>query len=325
MAAVTSVGLVLGAGGITGAAFHAGALAALADVSGWDPREAALIVGTSAGSSIGATLRAGLSPADQLARATGAALSAEGVALTAHVPPLTDFPTRRPSGQWMPQAPHLLAGVIGWPLRRGRRLGTALTGLLPAGTIPTAPIGDRVRAISQHRWPERPLWICAVRLRDGRRVVFGRDPVDVPDVGIACEASSAIPGFFRPVKIGEDNFVDGGVHSPTNADLIAGLGLDVVVVVSPMSSSRSSFRPSLGSGGRMWWGLTLADELRAVRRDPALRVLTIQPTADDLAAMGVNPMDPRRRAATARQAYESVTARLAAPGQAGMVAVLTRA
>jgi hypothetical protein len=54
-------------------------------------------------------------------------------------------------------------------------------------------------------------------------------------------------------------------------------------------------------------------------------VLTVQPTAEDIAAMGVNPMDPRRRGATARRAYESVTARLAAPGQAGMMSVLTRA
>ena len=46
----SKVGLVLGAGGIAGGAFHAGVLAALEEATGWDPRRAGLVVGTSAGS-----------------------------------------------------------------------------------------------------------------------------------------------------------------------------------------------------------------------------------------------------------------------------------
>ena len=48
------VGLVLGAGGIVGQAYHAGVLAAIELDLGWDPREADVIVGTSAGSVVGA-------------------------------------------------------------------------------------------------------------------------------------------------------------------------------------------------------------------------------------------------------------------------------
>src|SRR6516165_6415165 len=58
------IGLVLGAGGVVGHAFHAGALAALADETGWDPRRAEIVVGTSAGSVAGALLRAGFSARD---------------------------------------------------------------------------------------------------------------------------------------------------------------------------------------------------------------------------------------------------------------------
>ena len=61
------IGLVLGAGGVAGGAFHAGVLAALEEATGWDPRTAAVVVGTSAGSITGATLRAGL-PASGPAR-----------------------------------------------------------------------------------------------------------------------------------------------------------------------------------------------------------------------------------------------------------------
>src|SRR6185369_6425583 len=72
------IGLVLGAGGVVGHAFHAGVLAALTEKTGWDPRAAEVVVGTSAGSVVGALLRAGASAPDLLARATGQPLSREG-------------------------------------------------------------------------------------------------------------------------------------------------------------------------------------------------------------------------------------------------------
>src|SRR5258708_5386455 len=65
------IGLVLGAGGAVGGAFHAGVLSTLADELGWDARTAEVVVGTSAGSATGAILRAGLSPDDLARRARG--------------------------------------------------------------------------------------------------------------------------------------------------------------------------------------------------------------------------------------------------------------
>ena len=62
------IGLVLGAGGVVGHAFHAGVLSALAEATDWDARNAELIVGTSAGSVVGSVLRAGLAPADLAAQ-----------------------------------------------------------------------------------------------------------------------------------------------------------------------------------------------------------------------------------------------------------------
>jgi NTE family protein len=55
---------VLGAGGLTGTAFHAGVLTALAEDAGWDARDAEVIVGTSAGSIGAALMRAGFPPRD---------------------------------------------------------------------------------------------------------------------------------------------------------------------------------------------------------------------------------------------------------------------
>src|SRR4051812_49436750 len=55
-AGMSKIGLVLGAGGLTGDAFHRGVLRALAE-RGYDARAAELVVGTSAGSMVGAFLR----------------------------------------------------------------------------------------------------------------------------------------------------------------------------------------------------------------------------------------------------------------------------
>src|SRR3954452_6088581 len=63
------VGLVLGAGGVLGGAWLTGALAALADATGWDPGSADRIVGTSAGSVIGALVASGLPPGSMDAHA----------------------------------------------------------------------------------------------------------------------------------------------------------------------------------------------------------------------------------------------------------------
>jgi NTE family protein len=170
-------------------------------------------------------------------------------------------------------------------------------------------------------WPDRALWICALRLRDGQRVVFGRDDVDVPDVGVAVEASSAIPGYMQPVSICGETYVDGGAHSPSNADLLAGLGLDLVVVISTMSAPWTALRPSPNIGSRALASWVLEREVRAIRAS-GTPVLVLEPTSEDLSVMGSNAMDPARRGAVAEQARSTTVQRLAHPAAADLVAHL---
>ena len=298
----SGVGLVLGAGGIVGAAYHAGVLAALAD-AGFDGRDADVIVGTSAGSGVGATLRAGLSPADHFA-ALRRAVSAEGAALLSHIGAPKPLPTTRLQVGGIPR-PSNATLLFPWRLLRP---SVALAGLLPAGTIDVSVVGDRVRALHP-TWPERPLWICTVRLRDGKLVVLGRDPQPQVDVATAVEASSAIPAFFTPVVIDGERHVDGGVHSPTNADLLARppSALRDVIVVSPMSATPRALRqPSFT--GRPLFARRLGREVRALRQ-AGINVHTFQPTPADIAVMGVNAMDFMRRGEVARVARDSASAR----------------
>src|SRR3954468_9284426 len=70
------VGLVLGAGGVVGASWLIGALEALESETGWRAADAERIVGTSAGSVIGAIPAAGIDPAYMSAYVTGGSLEA---------------------------------------------------------------------------------------------------------------------------------------------------------------------------------------------------------------------------------------------------------
>src|SRR5215207_3097050 len=95
------IALVLGAGGTVGHAFHAGVLSALAEVVGWDARQADIVVGTSAGSAVAALLRAGMPPTDLLKRGSRLPLSAEGEAVVTRGglgPPRARAPRQRASG-----------------------------------------------------------------------------------------------------------------------------------------------------------------------------------------------------------------------------------
>jgi len=309
------VGLVLGAGGMIGHAYHAGVLAALEDQLGWDARDASLIVGTSAGSVVGSILRAGIGARDLAARSTGEPLSPEAAHLVARSEAATPAgpPLRPRRARGLPRmaAPGMVARAVLRPFWWNRP-GVVLAGAIPAGRVPTEWVSAGIRVLYGDAWSERPLWIAAVRLGDGRRVVFGRDHGARPSVADAVAASCAIPGFFEPVTIDGERYVDGGAHSPTNADLVANEDVDVVIVSSPMSvaGSGSRRRPPIDAPARRLCRLYLAREVARLRRR-GVPVIAFQPTPDDLALMGVNAMDPERRAPVTRQARASAASKLA--------------
>jgi len=323
---VARIGLVLGAGGVVGEAFHAGVLAALCEVTGFDARTAHYLVGTSAGSVVAASLRAGVSAGDLYARATGRPLSPEGRAL--FEAPRATVPSPAPSGGELggvgparigPASPELLGRLVARP--QALRPALAAAALLPEGRRDAA---SWFRGFDSwfSSWPsdERSeLWICAVDLGNGERVVFGRSGSPAVAVSQAVQASCAIPAVFQPVRIAGRRYVDGGVHSPTNADLCAGEPLDAVVVSSPMSAVRLAGAPAFS-----------ADRLRVAARLPARRVLqrelvalagagtpvlAVEPTLEVIDAMGLQPMDVRRREPVAEAAFQA--ARRLVDGPAG--------
>jgi NTE family protein len=306
---VVRTAVVLGAGGFTGQAFHIGALCALQEETGFDARRADVLVGTSAGSLVAAGLAGGLSAHDLQAELLGGPLSAGGqrlrTAARARVegggaaPDLPSFGLR-------PLAPRALLHAA----RRPHRIRPAalVSSLLPAGRVDTAPLARSVRYLHGDDWPDRDLRICAVRAHDSRRVVFGTPGAPVTDVGTAVAASCAIPAYFAPVRLEGQTYVDGGVHSPTNADVVLRDRPDLVLVLSPMSVAR-------GAGLRVDVGVRLAMrrllsvEVRRLRRAGS-RVVVVQPCAHDLAVMGFNPMHGARIEEVVQSVGGSVRRRL---------------
>jgi NTE family protein len=331
---MSRIGLVLGAGGIAGHAFHAAVLDALAATVRWNPGEAEVVVGTSAGSGIAALLRAGMSPADLARRAAGEPLSQAGARLVRRpvgmraAAQIAPGVTRgaAPRVAFAPSAPErfLHAALRPWDAR----IGTLVSAALPEGRVSTERIVAGLRRVyGESEWPERDMWICAVRLHDGRRVVFGRDPgaLDGDGSGVpeAVAASCAIPGFFTPVRIGGVRYVDGGAWSPTNADVLAGLGLDLVLVISPMSAQRAIPALSVDGAVRAACRLQLSGEVVRLRAK-GTPVVVVEPGAEELEAMGgaMEAMDPQRAPDIVRTVRETMRRRLRDPGLRERLAAL---
>ncbi len=304
------VGLVLGAGGVVGQAFHSGVLAALEHDYGWDPRTADVIVGTSAGSITGMLLRNGV-PASELAAWTvKAPLTSEGAMLRQifgeEIPQFDrfnpiDVVLRPPS---LPGRAMLSRAVLRpW---RFRPLAASMA-LLAPGTRDITEQLEALSAIEDRPWPEQDLWLCAVRRRDGRRVVFGRPGGPQAPLNLAVAASCAVPGYFRPVRIGERSYVDGGAHSPTNAAVLRDRPLDLVIVVSPMSGPTGSLT-DLYAGSRWHSGRLAAREVDALRRR-GTPVVVFRPGKAEQEAMGNDFMARDRVHEIVQQSFFGVGAR----------------
>jgi len=214
------VGLALGGGFLRGVA-HIGALKVFEKAE----IPVHMVAGTSAGSIVAALYAAGYKP-EQMAGITsslrprdlfdyGSAvvnlllMSADYLCRLLRVP----FPGRRPLG-----------------LMSGGRLKALMNKLL------ANPRLDGTAKIA--------LAITAVDARDGTLVIFRQDtpgmltiipPRDVfvrdMPVATAVRASTAVPGLFEPVRMGERLLVDGGVRDNVPAYVLRQMGADFVVAV----------------------------------------------------------------------------------------------
>ncbi|MEU1588044.1 patatin-like phospholipase family protein [Micromonospora sp. NPDC005710] len=255
--------LVLGGGGVTGVAWELGLLAGLVQ-RGVAVTEADLVVGTSAGSVVGAQVCSGLPVeglyAEQVAPPTGELAARLGFAALARL-------------VWA-------GGRTRDAVRSRARIGAmAVAARTQSEASRRAVIEARLPV---REWPRRRLLITAVDASSGEFVVFDSDSgVSLVD---AVGASCAVPGVWPPVTIGARRFVDGGMRSTVNADLAAGARR--VLVLAPTSAA---FGPMPRLSAQV-------DGLRAA----GSQVVVVTPDAAARTAIGRNVLDPARRAGAAR-------------------------
>jgi NTE family protein len=290
--------LVLAAGGVVGEAWMTGVLAGIEDAADTDLRRVEGFVGTSAGAIVAARLAAGERP-------------------------------RRPPGGPPASAPDEADAGGGSLLRTAARWGWAATApLAPLATALAAPGGAFARSALLARAPDTGrrlsrlhaeieslgvrfdgrLRLCCVDKRSGRRVVFGAPGAPAASVADAVTASCAIPWVFAPVRIGDRDYVDGGVWSVTNLDASPARRDTEVLCLDPTAVLRSVLRQALR--------LAVTVELQILRGRGA-RVRHVVPDEDAATAMGADFMAQAHAADALAEGYRQGRTLTSVPADSG--------
>ena len=255
-----STALVLGGGGITGIAWELGILLGAAR-EGLDLTDADIVVGTSAGSVVGAQVTSGIPLEDLYAGQLEPADLEIGGRLS-RIAALKLVP------------PFLLPGTGQDKLARVGRVARAAH--QPGSADREGVIRSRLPV---QAWPERDLRLTAVDAESGEFTVFTSD--SGVDLVSAVAASCAVPTVWPPVEIDGRSYMDGGMRSTANVDLVRGAERVVVLAPLPRSlSKRTSIKSQLESVAPREWSV-------------------ISPDPESLAAFGRNLLDPAKRGVAA--------------------------
>lgn len=289
---MTRRALAIGCGGVAGAAWTTAMLSGLAEATGWDPRTADILTGTSSGSVMVALLGGGISVERMMQnQRTGFSQTTRwnhDRSSGSHLPPLPGLP--------LPGAPLLaLQGLHG----RVSAM-TALSGLLPKGRLDVEPLAELIEGLAtKDQWVSHPAtWVVAVDDQSGERVAFGSPTAPRVPMSQAVCASCAIPGWAPPIPMAGRRWMDGGIASSASVDMLADTGVEEVVLITPMVSRVMDTPRSLPVRMERLLRRVMTQRTNAeiaLLEARGIKVLRIEPALDDLDAFGFNMMDPRRR------------------------------
>jgi predicted acylesterase/phospholipase RssA len=309
-----------------GAVYEIGCLRALEEVLDRSTADLDLYVGVSGGAFVTSLLASGVSPREMYEQVTSKTRTPFGIAAA----PLYRLGPAEFLKRSL-QAPKVLSEALVRSLTtEGRNLSDLLWSffeLLPPGLLDTAGIQKYLHALLRSRGRKdrfdglrRELFVVAVDLDRGDAVAFGENGHrDVP-VSKAVQASTALPGLYRPVRIGGRDYVDGGVKKTAHINLAIRHGADLVICVNPLvpllnDTARGPLRGHLSNRGvtyvldqvlrimlhgRMAYGLE-----RYEREHPEVDIILIEPARDDLRMFSYNLMRYSARRVVAEHGYRS--------------------
>jgi predicted acylesterase/phospholipase RssA len=333
--------LVLGGGGFTGGVYEIGALRALDLLSvNRTVNQFDVYVGTSAGSFVAAAVANGVTPEEMMR------------VIVQQVP--TPFPDARIGSLLKPNYREFVSRGVMFPLRLAhllRALGRdlrqvsamdvvlALAEALPTGLYSGEGIERYVRRIladpdrtNDFRELTSELYLAATDLDTCERVVFGAEGYDDIPISEAVSASSALPMVYRPVRIKDREYVDGGIVSTTNVDIAVEAGAKLIVVVNPLVPYTNDFEhriPTLTGSrprrvsdmgfphiGYQAFKLLAHQRLHELARRweeryPGVDIILIEPDSSDELMFQTSVMNYTSRVDIARHGFQSVTLKLA--------------
>lgn len=344
--------LILAGGAVTGGSFKAGGIKALNDyLTNFKVTDFDIYVGISSGSLIAAPLMGGIKPESILKSLDGT---------SHHFGPLTGWHYYRPNiAEWISRPLSFLGRVLKSPVsffKTGKVDFPSLLSILPSGVFDNRPIEQYLRENIERngltndfktaqRLTGKRLYICAMALDGARRVIFGPDEKNDATISEAVQASTAMPGFYKPARIGGVDYVDGGVQETANIDIAIKKGAELIICYNPfrpydpkthipraspprayreVDESRGSRLRSnniekgrLSESGvmavlnqifRAFFHTRLHVALDNFRNDPNFKgdIILIEPRPDDLAFFGLNPLILSNRVEAARLGFKSV-------------------
>jgi predicted acylesterase/phospholipase RssA len=185
---------------------------------------------------------------------------------------------------------------------------------------------------SLYRWTGKELYIVAANLDTAERVVFGYNQNNNLTISQAVQASTALPGFYRPARIQGVDYVDGGVRKTANIDVAVESGADLIICYNPFRPFHNKViaRYSQEKKKHVIEGKHIGDQgvfsvlnqvfrillhtrldygIDLYRRDPRFRgdIILIEPTGYDYKFFDMNPLALRERQRAAKRGYDSVS------------------
>ncbi len=245
--------LVLAGGGLTGVVYEMGALRAIDDllmdrtVNDFD-----IYVGTSAGAIVASGLANGYTPEMLLQTIEGSHPEIQPLSRQ-HIFALNTRDLLRSSLR----LPSTLTSAWAHYLRNYGDMSFvdliwSLTEVLPAGIYDGMALEKYLRQIynsdgytNYFRRLQRELYIIATDLDTGERAVFSKKNMAHVPISMAVTASSALPIVYKPVRIGENEYVDGGMRGNASIDVAIEHGANLIICINPMVPYNNSDRHSI--------------------------------------------------------------------------------
>lgn len=322
----SKVALVCAGGGVTGAVYEIGCLRAIEDLIDRSVVDLDVYVGISGGAFVNALIASGFSPRELYQEVTAGERSPFGV------PASMIF--RLGVGEFLKRslrAPQVLRrafdAALGTEGRNGYDLLFSLLELLPPGLLDNGGIREYIAKVLALRGRsdrfdrlDRELYVVAVDLDTGEAVPFGASGAPQVPISLAVQASTALPGLYRPVRIHGRDYVDGGVKKTAHINLAIRNGADLVICINPIvpilnDTSNGPLNGHLSNRGvsyvldqvlrimlhaRMQYGMERYENER-----PDVDILLIEPTRDNMRMFSHNIMRYAARRVVARYGYRS--------------------